>query len=244
MWQRRHYLTLLILTVYVFPTLFCGFVLDDFRGGFIWASCFRLFVIQQATFCVNSLAHWVGDQPFANRLSPRNCWFVALITWGEGYHNFHHEFPVDYRNGIRWFQWDPTKWFIWLCEKVNLASNLKRFPENEIQKGRFQQLQRRLEVQRREISWGIPVDDLPVLSFEEYTEHVRIGRCLLVIDEVVHDVEDFVSRHPGGKKYLLEHVGKDASKLFFGGGIHAHSNAAENLLSTMRFARLADQREV
>lgn len=238
MWQRKHYLTLLFLTVYVFPTLYCGFAYGDFAGGFIWASCIRLFMIQQATFCVNSLAHWVGDQPFANRLSPRNCWFVALITWGEGYHNFHHEFPVDYRNGIRWFQWDPTKWFIWLCEKVSLASDLKRFPENEIQKGKFQQIQHQLELQRQEISWGTPVDELPTLTFDEYAEYVKNGRNWLVIDGIVHDVEDFVGRHPGGEKYLREHIGRDATKLFHGGTIHAHSNAAENLLSTMRFARI------
>lgn len=209
-------------------------------GSFIWASCIRLFLIQQATFCVNSLAHWVGDQSFASRHSPRNCWFVALITWGEGYHNFHHEFPVDYRNGIRWFQWDPTKWFIWLCEKVGLASDLKRFPENEIQKGQFQQIQRQLELQRQRISWRIPVDELPVLSLEEFTVHVKNGRRLLIIDGVVHDVEEFVGHHPGGESYLLEHIGKDATRLFHGGGIHAHSNAAENLLSTMRFARIVD----
>lgn len=239
MWQRQHYLTLLFLTAYIFPTVFCGLMYDDFAGGFIWASCIRLFMIQQATFCVNSLAHWVGDQPFANRLSPRNCWFVALITWGEGYHNFHHEFPVDYRNGIRWFQWDPTKWLIWFCEKVNLASDLKRFPENEIQKGQFQQIERQLELQRHEISWGIPISQLPEWSFEDYTENVKNGRRLLVVDGVVYNVEEFVGRHPGGERYLLEHIGKDATKLFHGGGIHAHSNAAENLLSTLRFARIA-----
>jgi stearoyl-CoA desaturase (delta-9 desaturase) len=80
---------------------------------------------------------------------------------------------------------------------------------------------------------------LPTLSFEGYTEHVKNGRCLLVIDGIVHDVEDFVGHNPG-EKYLLEHIGKDATKLFHGGGIHAHSHAAENLLSTTRFARIED----
>ncbi|OJJ95794.1 hypothetical protein ASPACDRAFT_81836 [Aspergillus aculeatus ATCC 16872] len=240
MWQRKHYLTLLFLTAYIFPTLFCGLMYGDFAGGFIWASCVRLFLIQQATFCVNSLAHWVGDQPFANRLSPRNCWFVALITWGEGYHNFHHEFPGDYRNAIRWFQYDPTKWFIWLCEKAHLAWNLQRFPENEIQKGRFQQIQRQLELQRQGISWGTPVEQLPTWSLGEYTARVQNGSCLLLVDGVVYDVKEFVGKHPGGEKYLLEHLGKDATKLFHGGAIHAHSNAAENLLSTMRLARIVD----
>ncbi|OOQ86484.1 Acyl-CoA desaturase [Penicillium brasilianum] len=243
LWQRKHYTSLFFLTAFIFPTAYCGLIYGDYAGGFIWASWIRLFLIQQGTFCVNSLAHWAGDQPYASRLSPRNSFFVALITWGEGYHNFHHEFPVDYRNGIRWFDYDPTKWFIWLCEKFNLASNLKRFPENEIHKGKFQQIQRQLEIRRQEISWGTPIDELPVWSLERYTQKVNDGHRLLLIDGVVHDVAQFVDQHPGGKALLLEHIGKDATRLFHGNGIHAHSNAAENLLSTMRLARISQSSE-
>jgi stearoyl-CoA desaturase (delta-9 desaturase) len=47
------------------------------------------------------------------------------VTIGEGYHNFHHQFPMDYRNAIRWYQYDPTKWFIWVMQSVGLASHLK-----------------------------------------------------------------------------------------------------------------------
>ncbi|KAJ5564614.1 hypothetical protein N7513_000856 [Penicillium frequentans] len=239
LWQRKHYIPLFFLTAIIFPTVYCGLMYGDFAGGFIWASCIRLFMIQQATFCVNSLAHWAGDQPYANRLSPRNSFFVALITWGEGYHNFHHEFPVDYRNGIRWFHWDPTKWFIWLCAQVNLASDLKRFPENEIQKGKYQQIQRQLELRRQEISWGAPIEELPVWSDEDYTQMVNNGRSLLLVDGVVHDIAHFVDQHPGGKNFLLQNIGKDATRLFHDSAIHAHSNAAENLLSTMRLARVS-----
>lgn len=117
---------------------------------------------------------------------------------------------------------------------------MKRFPENEIQKGKFQQIQRQLEIQRQRISWGTAIDELPIWSLEQYTENVKNGRCLLVIDGVVHNLEEFVGHHPGGEKYLLEHVGKDATKFFHGGAIHAHSNAANNLLSTMRLARIME----
>ena len=50
---------------------------------------------------------------------------TAFLTVGEGYHNFHHQFPMDYRNAIRWYQYDPTKWFIWTMEKLGLAYQLK-----------------------------------------------------------------------------------------------------------------------
>jgi len=64
---------------------------------------------------------------------------TAFATIGEGYHNFHHQFPMDYRNAIRWYQYDPTKWCIWLWKQVGLASNLKTCRRSIIEKGRVQQ---------------------------------------------------------------------------------------------------------
>jgi stearoyl-CoA desaturase (delta-9 desaturase) len=53
---------------------------------------------------------------------------MALFTFGEGYHNYHHEFQHDYRNGVKPWQWDPTKWLIWLLSKVGLTGGLRRVP--------------------------------------------------------------------------------------------------------------------
>ena len=57
---------------------------------------------------------------------------MALFTMGEGYHNYHHEFQHDYRNGVKPWNWDPTKWIIWLLSKVGLTRNLRRVPEEKI----------------------------------------------------------------------------------------------------------------
>lgn len=81
--------------------------------------------LPQSTFCVNSLAHWLGEAPFDDKHTPRDHLVTALVTIGEGYHNFHHQFPMDYRNAIKWYQYDPTKWFIWGCKQIGLASHLK-----------------------------------------------------------------------------------------------------------------------
>ena len=81
--------------------------------------------IVKSTFCVNSLCHWLGDKPYDDKLTPKDCVLTAVITMGEGYHNFHHQFPMDYRNGYKWYQYDPTKWFLWSCEKLGLATHLK-----------------------------------------------------------------------------------------------------------------------
>ena len=74
---------------------------------------------------MNSLAHWLGDSPFDDKHTPRDHVITAFATIGEGYHNFHHQFPMDYRNAIKWYQYDPTKWFIWACKAIGLASHLK-----------------------------------------------------------------------------------------------------------------------
>ena len=85
---------------------------------------------------------------------------------GEGYHNFHHQFPMDYRNAIRWYQFDPTKWFIAACARLRLASNLRVFPANEIRKGALSMRLKRLKRDQDAIHWPPQVDELPVVSWE------------------------------------------------------------------------------
>ncbi|KAJ4153505.1 hypothetical protein LMH87_009989 [Akanthomyces muscarius] len=233
-WQHRHYIPGVLLMALVLPTVVCGLGWGDWRGGFIYAGVLRASFIQQATFCVNSLAHWLGEQPFDDRNSPRDHVVTALVTLGEGYHNFHHEFPSDYRNAIQWWQYDPTKWAIWTWKQLGLASELKQFRHNEIEKGRVQQLQKKLDEKRAALDWGVPIADLPVISWDDFVEQARDqGRALTAISGVVHDVAGFIGEHPGGKALISSFVGKDATAVF-NGGVYEHSNAAHNLLSTMR----------
>jgi len=212
-------------------------------GGFIYGGILRIFFVQQATFCVNSLAHWLGDQPFDDRNSPRDHVLTALVTLGEGYHNFHHEFPSDYRNAIEWWQYDPTKWFIWTCKKLGLAYDLKEFRQNEIEKGRVQQLQKKLDQKRATLDWGTPLEQLPVISWDDFVAEAKNGKALVSIAGVVHDVTDFIKDHPGGKALITSAIGKDATAIF-NGGVYLHSNAAHNLLSTMRVGVLRGGCEV
>ena len=232
-WQHRHYLKVVIFMGLIFPMLVTGLGWGDWWGGFIYAGILRIFFVQQATFCVNSLAHWLGDQPFDDRDSPRDHIFTALVTLGEGYHNFHHQFPSDFRNAIRWYQYDPTKWFIWTCKQFGLAYDLKKFKQNEIEKGRLQQSQKKLDQKRAQLDWGVPLDQLPVMEWDDYADQTANGRALIAVAGVVHDVTEFISIHPGGKAMIKSGIGKDMTS-GFNGGIYRHSNAAHNLLSTMR----------
>ncbi|KAJ5318341.1 stearoyl-CoA 9-desaturase [Penicillium atrosanguineum] len=233
--QHRHYIKAVLFMGLIFPTLVCGFGWGDWYGGFIYAGILRATFVQQATFCVNSLAHWLGDQPFDDRNSPRDHVITALVTLGEGYHNFHHEFPSDYRNAIEWWQYDPTKWAIWTWKQLGLAYNLKEFKANEIEKGRLQQLQKKMDIKRSTLDWGTPISQLPVMTWDDFkTESAKSdGRALVAIAGVVHDVAHFINEHPGGKTFIVSAIGKDATATF-NGGVYQHSNAAHNLLSTMR----------
>jgi len=98
----------------------------------LWGGFFRVTFVHHMTFFVNSLTHMFGTQPYSTQDTSRDNWWVAFLTCGEGYHNFHHRFQADYRNGFRWFQFDSSKWFIAICEKLHLASGLNRTPVTAI----------------------------------------------------------------------------------------------------------------
>ena len=101
-------------------------------GGFLFGGVARVVAVQHCTFFINSACHTLGDRPYSDRCSARDSGFMAVLTFGEGYHNYHHEFQHDYRNGVKPWQWDPTKWAIWLLSKVGLTNSLRRVPSEKI----------------------------------------------------------------------------------------------------------------
>ncbi len=106
--------------------LLIGFWHGDLLGAFVFAVCVRMVIVHQTTFCINSICHTFGEATYDIYSTAKDHWLVAFITNGEGYHNFHHHFPSDYRNGVRWYQWDPSKWLIAILARAGLAWELKR----------------------------------------------------------------------------------------------------------------------
>jgi len=133
MWQHRNYLAI-ALTMNIGLPLLIGWVAGDVAGVFLLGGILRLVASHHFTFFINSLAHIWGYQPYTDENTARDNGVVALLTYGEGYHNFHHMFAHDYRNGVRWWQFDPSKWFIAAMSGLGLASNLKRVPWFKIQR--------------------------------------------------------------------------------------------------------------
>ncbi|KAL1925314.1 uncharacterized protein VTP21DRAFT_197 [Calcarisporiella thermophila] len=234
--QHKYYGYFAIGMGYLFPYLVAGLGWGDWRGGLFIAGTLRLTFVHHATFCVNSLAHYIGETTYDDRRTPRDHFITALVTMGEGYHNFHHEFPNDYRNAIRFYQYDPTKWLIYVCSLLGLAYDLKKFPENEVQRGRIYMLQKKLDVRKAKLNWGVPINKLPIITFEEFQNMcLKENHALVVIEGVVYDLADFIDSHPGGRKLILSGIGKDMTTAF-NGGSYDHSNAARNLMSHMRVA--------
>lgn len=112
--------------------LFIGACTGNMLGAFLIGIAARITFVHQSTFMINSVCHYFGKSTYDQASSPRDHWIVALITNGEGYHSFHHRFPSDYRNGVKWYHWDPSKWAIRLLAFVGLASDLKRASEFQI----------------------------------------------------------------------------------------------------------------
>ncbi|KAJ6032738.1 delta-9 fatty acid desaturas-like protein [Penicillium herquei] len=225
-WQDRYYIPLSLFMSFVVPGAIAWLGWGDLYGGLFWAGSVRINVAWHLTFLVNSLAHWAGTKPFSSRTTARDNPFVGIFTLGESYHNFHHEFPTDYRNGVDWFAIDLSKWIIWSLAAVGLATHLNRVSDKVIASCRQGKLQ------KSQVVNNDPGDGIPAIEWEEYVRQAESGRALVAIAGFVYDVTDFQNRHPGGKTLAMG-VGKDATAMFYG-GVFQHSVAASDILSTMQ----------
>lgn len=135
--QHRFYIPLAFAVGFGLP-LAIGFAIGNPWGVLLWAGVVRTVTCHHSTFLVNSLAHTLGGRPYNMAVSARDSLFTAFLTFGEGYHNFHHRFATDYRNGIRFYQWDPTKWLIRGMASLGWAWNLYRVPRERIVAARIE----------------------------------------------------------------------------------------------------------
>lgn len=145
-WQHRHYFSLMLVMNIALPA-FLGWLGGSMLAGLLLSGLLRLVLSQHVTWLINSLAHMWGRQPYSQKSSARDNGLIALLTYGEGYHNYHHTFQWDYRNGIRWWHYDPTKWLIRACSWVGLTSDLKRVSPLTIETARLE-MQYRLASER------------------------------------------------------------------------------------------------
>lgn len=142
--QHRHYAAWAIGSGVLLP-LAIGFAIGRPWGVFLLTVAGRLALVHHSTFSINSICHTFGRATYDIDATARDHWLVAILTNGEGYHNFHHRFAGDYRNGVRWYHWDPTKWGIALLGRCGLARGLHRTSPQAIRMARAAAEQRLAE---------------------------------------------------------------------------------------------------
>ena len=139
-WQDRHIFLIGFLVGIVLPGV-VGFLaiggMHGFLGGMIYGGFLRVVVVHHATFLINSAAHTWGTQPYSTANTSRDSPVLSFFTFGEGYHNFHHTFQADYRNGHKWYHWDPSKWWIKVASWVGMTKDLHRIPKKSIESQRM-----------------------------------------------------------------------------------------------------------
>ncbi len=110
------------------PAAIGGLVHGTLAGagyGLLWGGLVRTFFVHHSTWCINSVCHVFGRRPFKINDEARNNWFVAILTFGEGWHNNHHAFPYAMSHRFKWYQYDPNGGIVKLLAKFGLAWDLR-----------------------------------------------------------------------------------------------------------------------
>jgi len=183
MWQHKYHRLVAVLVGFVLPALI-GFVWNGWvgaLGGFLIAGVTRVVAVQHCTFLINSLCHTMGDRPYSTRTSARDSWLMALFTFGEGYHNYHHSFQHDYRNGVKKWQFDPTKWTIWCLSRLGLVSDLRRAAPEKVLLAELREARRQADAKLAELAQVPP--------------HARHCPSWKAAFDAVQELSDTVSAH-------------------------------------------------
>jgi stearoyl-CoA desaturase (delta-9 desaturase) len=136
-WQDKYYVAIGLSVALGIP-LVVGLLTGNVLGCLLIGGVLRIVVSHHGTFFINSLCHMVGRRPYSKEHSARDSPIMAVLAFGEGYHNYHHSFPFDYRNGIRAWHFDPAKWMIWVLARLGLATNLRRASDAAILKAKIE----------------------------------------------------------------------------------------------------------
>jgi len=121
-----------------FPFALGGVLSQSWHGAFtglLWGGAVRMLVVHHVTYSINSVCHFFGRRTFRTDDHSRNVGWLALLTFGESWHNNHHAFPTSARHGLRRRQLDPSAWVIAGLERAGLAWNVVRItPERQATK--------------------------------------------------------------------------------------------------------------
>ena len=216
LWQLKYYWPIAIFMHTVIPLL-SGYVITKTILGaysaFIFMGLGRAFQ-QQITFCVNSICHMVGSRRYFKG-SARDVGWLAPFLIGENWHNFHHAFPTDYRNGFRWYQLDIHKWLIFLMYKLGLAWDLQVTANNRIQAKMsdvklqyladewqiLQQLSEDLKELLKNVTYKNQTHNFNSLTNEMVT---KLASMKLAVDEIIIEAKNAINMHQHSSLKILK----------------------------------------
>jgi len=176
-WQDRHYF--LIGAIVASIPMGIGLATHNFWGHFVIGVLLRIVLTHHTTFLINSAAHVFGTRPYTDTNSARDNGWLALITYGEGYHNFHHMWPGDYRNGVKWYQWDTAKWAISALSGLGLVWKLNRVSGTIIRRARLRMEEKVLRTKLAEA----PPELGRTLQTRLAAAHERLDQALASLQE-------------------------------------------------------------
>jgi stearoyl-CoA desaturase (delta-9 desaturase) len=141
----------LTAATFIVPTLL-GFLLTRSVAGaltaLLWGGLARVFVLHHITFSVNSVCHFFGRRPFDTKDYSTNNWVLALVSFGESWHNNHHAFPTSAVHGIGRWQLDLSAMVISVLQRLGLAHDVKRADEKRLAQKKRADEKRLAEKQR------------------------------------------------------------------------------------------------
>jgi stearoyl-CoA desaturase (delta-9 desaturase) len=186
LWQHKYYLIISVTTGLLLPTILGGVFFGSYFGGLAIGGFARIVLTHHCTFFINSLCHYLGTTPYTDTNSAKDSWFMALLTFGEGYHNFHHYFQTDYRNGIRWFHFDPTKWLIKSLSFSGLAFKLKLTPKEKI-------LAAQMQMKLKELKHKVAPSEVVLIEVETLKSQVleALEKLQILKDEYRANKKEF-----------------------------------------------------
>ncbi|KAJ7193290.1 hypothetical protein GGX14DRAFT_16256 [Mycena pura] len=239
-YQHKYYVPLALTFGFVVPTLL-GMMWGDPSGAFVWGGLVAKLAVWHCTFLVNSLAHWDGLQPYSDENTSRGNLILALLTGGEGSHNF-HSFPHDWRSGPHYWNWDPSKWIIFVLYRLGLVNSLRSARDQDLKEAQeYMHFKGKHGVAPapQDASWTGETWDM-----HRALEHIKSmpGSCVVVIDDYFVDVTAYLREHPGGatvlRKYSVRPQRDYAEASWaFDGGLNNHSRSARKRMKEFRIAR-------
>jgi stearoyl-CoA desaturase (Delta-9 desaturase) len=183
-WQDRWYKWLGIGVAAGIP-LAVGLATGRLLGCLLIGGVLRIVLSHHSTFFINSFCHMIGRQTYSREHSARDSAIMAVLALGEGYHNYHHSFPFDYRNGVKVWQFDPAKWMIWVLGRLRLARDLRRAPEAAILKAKIEMQFERAKERLQQV----------VQDFREHQE-ARLHEKYASLQTALHELLSLQRRKP------------------------------------------------